>query len=130
MKKLLTLLFISSAGTYVAFAQQTQQAVNGTALLSLLGLAQELVNRLTPFLVGVAVLAFFYFLVMLIIKGGKSADGKEGALKGMGYSLLALFVMVSVWGIIGFFGNLLGVGQGGTVPVPYVTPCKPPATTC
>jgi hypothetical protein len=38
----------------------------------------------------------------------------------MGYSILAIFVMVSIWGIIGFIGNTLGVGAGGGAPVPVV----------
>lgn len=128
MKKLLTIISISALGTATAFAQQ--QAVNGTALLSLLSLVQEIVSRLTPLLIGLAVLAFFWFLVQFIWKGGESGEKKESSLKGMGFSILALFVMVSIWGLVGFLGNLVGVGQGGTVPVPYVTPCKPPATTC
>lgn len=128
MKKLLTIISISALGTMTAFAQQ--QSVNGSALLSLLTLAQTIVSRLTPLIIGIAVLAFFWFLVMFIVKGNKDAAEQKKSLAGMGYSVLALFVMVSIWGLVGFFGSLFGIGQGGTVPVPYVTPCTPPATTC
>jgi hypothetical protein len=27
---------------------------------------------------------------------------------------------VSIWGIVGFLGNLLGINQGGAIPVPAV----------
>jgi hypothetical protein len=28
--------------------------------------------------------------------------------------------MVSIWGIVGFLGNILGINQGGSIPVPVV----------
>jgi hypothetical protein len=119
-------LFVTSAT--VAFAQTVsigfgtgaaQGQVNGGALLNLLNLAQTIVSRLVPFAVGVAVLAFFWFLIKFIAKSD-SPDAKNDALKGMGMSILALFVMVSIWGIIGFFGSIFGIGQGGNVPIPSV----------
>lgn len=130
MKKTLTTLSLVASGAAVALAQvggtitigntATQGQVNGGALLQLLALAQTLVTRLVPFAVGVAVLVFFYFLIVFIIKGGESSDTKAATLKGMGYSILALFVMVSIWGIVGFLGSMFGIGQGGNVPIPGV----------
>ena len=37
-------------------------------------------------------------------------------LQGMGYSLIAIFIMVSIWGIMIFISNMLGVGIGGGLP--------------
>ena len=99
-----------------AGAQQGQ--VNGSALLSLLALAQALVNNLGIFAIGVAVLAFFWFLIKFIMQGGESAEAKSASLKGMAYCVLALFVMVSIWGIIGLLGSITGVNQGGSIPIP------------
>jgi hypothetical protein len=92
--------------------------VNGGPLLQLLALAQTIVVRLVPFLIGIAVITFFWFLIKYVIAGGEDADGRRKALAGMGYALIAIFVMVSLWGIIGFAGNLLGINQGGTAPAP------------
>ena len=86
------------------------------ALLKLLSVAQTLVSRLVPFLIGVAVLAFFWFLITFIVKGQSSPEEQKKSLAGMGYSILALFVMVSIWGIIGFFGSIFGISQGGSMP--------------
>jgi hypothetical protein len=36
------------------------------------------------------------------------------------FSILALFVMVSIWGLIGLLGSMLGVGQGGSSPIPVI----------
>jgi hypothetical protein len=38
----------------------------------------------------------------------------------MGFSILALFVMVSIWGIVGFLGSVFGINQGGNVPTPGI----------
>lgn len=133
MKKALTFLSLFAANTYLVLAQlntnggiQTtgvasqQGTVNGGALLSFLALAQTLVTRLVPFAVGLAVLAFFWFLITFIWKGREDAKEQSKSLAGMGWSILALFVMVSVWGIVGFLGSIVGVNQGGNVPIPGV----------
>jgi hypothetical protein len=97
-----------------------QNQVNGGALLQLLALAQTIVTRLVPFAVGLAVLSFFWFLIEFIWQGRSDPSKRTAGLQGMGYSVLALFVMVSIWGLVGFFGSLLGIGQGGNVPIPGV----------
>ena len=130
MKKILTTLSLVASNVAIALAQvsgtinigqtATQGRVNGDALLGLLVLAQTLVTRLVPFAVGLAVVVFFFFLVQFIAKGSQDPAKRSESLKGMGYSVLALFVMVSIWGLVGLFGSLLGVGQGGNVPIPGV----------
>lgn len=131
MKKILTTVSIIASNAAVALAQTTvggtitigntatQGQINGGALLSLLALAQTLVTRLVPFAVGVAVLAFFWFLITFIASK-EAPEKKNEALKGMAYAILALFVMVSIWGIVGFLGSMFGIGQGGNVPIPGV----------
>ncbi|MCF7843301.1 hypothetical protein K9M47_00200 [Candidatus Gracilibacteria bacterium] len=95
-------------GTFTSvFAQQGQ--VNGSWLLSIINLAQTVVNSLSPILITVALLAFFWFLIQFIWKGGESPSAHANGMKGMGYSILALFVMVSIWGIIQVLQNIFGV---------------------
>ncbi len=115
---------VTATSISLAFAQITigigtqQGQVNGGALLQLLALAQEIMSRLVPFAVTLAVLAFFFYLIKFIFN--PSPENKNQNLKGMGYSILALFVMVSIWGIIGLLGSIVGVGQGGNIPIPGV----------
>jgi len=135
MKKALISVSLAVGSVMSAVAQQVggtitigfganQGQVNGGALISLLNLAQNIVSRLIPFTIGLAVLAFFWFLIEFIWKGRADPEAKNTSLKGMGYAILALFVMVSIWGLIGFMGSIVGIGQGGTVPVPSVpAPC-------
>lgn len=96
------------------------QAVGGN-LLSLLTFVQTFVNRLVPLFIGIAVLAIFYGIIKFVI-AGKNGDqqGHDSAIKFLGMSILGLFVMVSIWGLVAFLGSILGVGQGGSVPVPVI----------
>jgi hypothetical protein len=127
MKKVL--ISVSTMATMAAFslaqgatiiigngAQQGQ--VNGGALIGLLNLAQQIVSRLGIFAVGVALLAFFWYLIKFIMN--PSPENKTQSLRGMGYAILALFVMVSIWGIIGLLGSIFGINQGGSIPVPGI----------
>jgi hypothetical protein len=88
---------------------------NGGGVLGILSIITNLVTRAVPILVTLAVLAFFWFIVEFIWKGKDSPEEQRKAKSGIFWSLLALFVMVSVWGIIGFIGGTLGIGQGGGI---------------
>ena len=70
----------------------------------------SLVRALILIMAGLALLAFFWGLVKFIFKAGDEKETAAGK-RLMQWGLIALFVMVSVWGIIKFveielFGNL------------------------
>jgi len=90
----------------------------GSSVFGLLNLAQEVVNAAVPLLIGVGVVALFIGVVAFIFNKGAEEHAKWG--KFMGMAILGLFVMVSIWGIVNFLGSVVGVGQGGGVPVPQV----------
>ena len=58
-------------------------------------------NILTTVVVGIALLAFFWGLVKYIFAQGSETAKADGT-KIMGWGLIALFVMVSVWGLVYF----------------------------
>lgn len=135
MKKALSLVSTLIGGVMVAAAQTgvvgaapVAARVDGGTLLGILSLAQTIVSRLVPFAIGLAVVVFFWYLIKFIMQGGQSANEKDASIKGMGYSVLALFVMVSIWGIINVIGSTLGVSSNAAVPTvgvptgPQVTP--------
>ena len=79
----------------------------------------RLVDLALPIVVSLALLAFFWGLAKFIFAAGdeeSKADGK----KIMIWGVVALFVMVSVWGLVGFIGGAFGIQQGGSVNVPTV----------
>ena len=64
----------------------------------------EIVQQLTIIVAGIAVLVFFWGLVKFISKAGDETAHEEGK-RLMIWGILALFIMVSIWGIIYFIAN-------------------------
>jgi hypothetical protein len=106
---------VGIAGSNSSGGSLTDPTANMSGPLRLLALAQEIINRLVPFLIGLAVVAFFWFLVEFIWKGKDSPEEQNKAKKGIWWSILALFVMVSIWGIVTFLANTLGIDQNAKV---------------
>lgn len=115
MKKIAYLSPLAFAPLF-AFAQGTPDLGGIESLVNALG---DIVNLLIPIAVAVAVLLFFWGLATFIFASGDSEAQATGKQK-MIWGVIALFVIVSIWGIVGFLGNLLGIDQGGTAPVPGV----------
>jgi hypothetical protein len=77
----------------------------------------NIVDLALPIVVALALLAFFYGLAKLIWGGPEAvAEGKTLMIWGV----VALFVMVSVWGLVRFVGDAFGIEQGGSIEVPTV----------
>lgn len=111
MKKLLyTALALSPS---LAFAQ-TLGNVN-----TLLNSIRGLVNGALPVVVGLALLGFFWGLMKFIFAAGDEEKKEEGK-NVMIYGVIALFVMVAVWGLVGFIASALNVQTGGSVNLPSV----------
>ena len=94
----------------LSFAQ-----TGGSSLLSVLGLISKLINGIIPILLALAVLAFFWGLIQYLFANGSEADIAKG-LKMMTAGIIAIFVMVSLWGIIRVLQRSFGV----TDPRPIV----------
>ncbi|HEY4518455.1 MAG TPA: pilin [Candidatus Paceibacterota bacterium] len=97
----------------LAFAQ-----TGGSNLLALLNLIQTIVSRAIPILTAVALLYFIWGLVQFITSAGGEKH-EEGKTK-MWWGIIALFVIVSIWGIVGYIGQVFGIGQGGSGTPPCV----------
>ena len=94
----------------------------GQGLINLIKLLQKLIVMAGPILVSLAVLAFFYGLVIFIWKGRESEEKRKNSKTFMAFSLFAIFAMVSVWGIVAFIANTLGIVPGGSQPKVDVVP--------
>lgn len=100
----------------VAFAAEPLNNVS-----NLIGSIGTIINKTLPILVALALLFFFYGLVRFILSGGDES-AKVSAKHTMLWGIVALFVMVSVWGLVSFLGDALGIKQGQSLPsVPNVT---------
>ncbi len=106
MKKFIypSLLIIPS----LTFAQSLG---NLTQLVSSL---KTLVNNILPLLLAVAVMYFFWGLVTFIRSAGDPKKVDEGK-SIMIWGILALFIMISLWGILNWLATTTSLG-GGSVP--------------
>lgn len=112
MKKLLYTAL--AFGPSIAFAQ------NLGGVNTLLNSIRNLVDNALPVVVGLALLGFFWGLMKFIFAAGNEdskADGKKIMIMG----IIALFVMVAVWGLVGFIADNVGVDVGGSAQVPGVS---------
>ncbi|MDQ5957567.1 MAG: hypothetical protein QG614_542 [Patescibacteria group bacterium] len=68
----------------------------------------------------VIALIFFFVGIINYLMPGKGADAHKEGLRFIGFGILALAVMVGIWGIITFMSANLGIGVGGDIPTPGV----------
>jgi len=79
---------------------------------SILGIVSGLINTAIPLVLALAVLYFFWGLAQYILAADEK---KEEGRSIMIYGIIALFVMVSVWGLIGLLQNTFGIKN--TTPI-------------
>ena len=81
----------------------------------------NIVELLIPIAFAVALLFFFWGLAQYILAAG-SDEAKAQGKNMMIWGVIALFVMASVWGIVAFIGQALGIQQGTDITVPGINP--------
>lgn len=77
--------------------------------------ALEAIGAGIPVLVALALAIFIWGGVVMIVSAGDDTSRKEGQTR-MLWGLFALFVLVSVWGIVQLIQVFFGVGETTVVP--------------
>ncbi len=85
-------------------------------LLAFLGIA---IKSLIPIIFGIAIIYFFWGLAQYIRSAGDPKKASEGK-SIMVWGVIAIAVMLSIYGIVALLQNILGVNQNGPIPVPTV----------
>ncbi len=77
-----------------------------------------IINLLIPIIIALTVLIFFWGLFKYVLGGGdkEKSDGKGILIAG----IIALFVEVSIWGIIHLLATTVGIPQASTGVAPSV----------
>lgn len=94
----------------VASAQQT------SGFRNLLVQAHGILDQLIPLVIGLAVLVFLWGVLQYVVS--KGADDKAMARSTMLYGILGLFVMVSVWGLVGLLSQTIFGNRAVNQPLP------------
>lgn len=85
----------------------------------------DLINPLIGILVGLALLAFFWGIAKFIFRVGGDEKAVAEGKRIMIWGLIALFVMISVWGIIKFMQDQFSLGGCSPVDPSFVGPPEP-----
>lgn len=88
-------------------------------LQGILGIVGQLVGTATPIVVALALVYFFWGLGNFILGSSESEKRKE-AIAIMIYGIIALFVMVSIWGIVNVLQTTFNVQGGSDIRAPRV----------
>jgi hypothetical protein len=117
MKKLVKIgAGIVSALPFAAFAQQA----NPNYLSSLITSAKVLLDQLVVFLIALAVVWFIWNVIRYTMS---SDEEKKGAAKSqMIWGIIAIAVIVSVWGLVSILQNIFGVNTTGAGNVNILLP--------
>jgi Na+/H+-dicarboxylate symporter len=111
MKK--TLLTISTIVGSCFFVEAATASADFSPVVKFIGEIQKVLDRLVPFLISLAVLGLFYFMLQFIWKGADNPEERNKARVGVGWSLVAIFLMVGIWGVISFVAYSIGITPGG-----------------
>lgn len=79
----------------------------------------ELVELLIPLAIAIGLLLFIWGIVQFIAHSGDE-EAKETGKRRMVWGIFALFVIVSVWGLVDLLAEIVGVEQGTPVQVPEI----------
>jgi len=87
------------------------------AFMQLLG---RTFNAVIPIMVALALIYFIYGLAEYILESGEAGKKEEGRTR-MIYGTIAMFVIASVWGLVYFLQDVLGVSSTTVGVAPSVT---------
>jgi uncharacterized membrane-anchored protein len=94
----------------IALAQTIQTVLQNTG---------DIVSLATPIAVAFALLFFFFGLARYILSSGDE-EKKESGRSIMIWGIIALFVMVAVWGLVNLIADTFSIDTGGTIDPPFV----------
>jgi len=76
---------------------------------SLLEALKELINLTFPVMIGLAIVFFFWGVGQFILNDAGNDKTREDGKKKMLWGVIALFVMVSIWGILSWISNTIDI---------------------
>jgi len=96
----------------VAFAAPMLVMAQTTAF-SLLAVVSNILKILPKMLIAAGFVYFIWGVIKYVI--ADDADDKEKARSVVTRGILGLFIILSIWGLIGIIGSTFGIGAGGGV---------------
>jgi ethanolamine transporter EutH len=85
-------------------------------------LFSNLLNALIGMLITIAIVVFFWGLIKYLLHDGSSEDAHKG-IHQMIWGVIAIFVMVSIWGLVALLQRTFGV-DNNQAKVPAAVPLR------
>jgi len=101
------------AAPLVASAQSSFGAIDIISTL------RNVIAATIPLVITLGLLVFLWGLLRYISKAGNENAMEEGR-RLMLWGIITLFVMVSVWGLVGIINTATGIPQGGGIRIPQL----------
>jgi hypothetical protein len=97
----------------ISFAQTS------TTLFDIMDLISETVDSLVGIALGVGLLVFIWGLIKFMFALGQGNEpGIAAGKQLMMWGIVAMFVMVAIWGIVKLITSITGIETGGEIDVP------------
>jgi len=96
-------------------------------IFSVIDLGISFFTDLVPIFIGFAIVVFFWGILKFIGNAGDQKAIEDGK-KIMIWGLVGLFVIVSMWGLVGFLQETLNIGNIGSVGNGPAIPTSIPAS--
>ncbi len=115
----LTLIgLIAFSVPHTASAAMCYPVITPRSLVDFICIAIDWVQTAMPIVAALALVMFFWGLAKYIVKAG-SEDAHEEGREIMKWGIVALFVLVSIWGIIALIsGDIFGISPTGIPLLP------------
>ena len=120
MKKIIYSILAFSPTLALAVAANGASAADLTFLDTLTKQVGKAVGSLIPIMFALALIWFFWGLIKFIRSAGDPKEAANGK-NIMIYGVIAIAVMISIYGIVFWLQNLLGISNVPTVTPPGVT---------
>ena len=86
-------------------------------IIGLIKFANTALNDVMVLFITLAIVVFFYGLVRYILNNA-GGEAKAESLKTIMYSIIAIFIMVSIWGVIHLLQATFGVNNSNSAETP------------
>ena len=103
----------------LVLAQAGNLSLNNGGLGGFLAEVQTLMRMIIPILIGLAVIAFLWGVLLFVFNASDPDKRKEGRMM-MIWAIVGIVVMVSVWGLVFFIQSSFGLNSGVSVPYPQI----------
>ena len=105
-------IFLLVAGFSALFVPTLSFAAAGDDIFTLQGTILAFLSQLTE-LFWLVSIAFFIYGVAKFIRNSEDSKEREQAKSFMVWSIISFTVLVTLWGIVAFFGDTLDIDMGG-----------------